>query len=133
LRFFFDANISTRIVRALQHLTEGDGCQLVHLSERFPEGAADIVWISELSSQGSWILVSGDISIRRRPDERRVFELAKLPAFFLAKGWVNVSLWDQAVAMVKCWPTIMQHAKRCKSGDCYEVPLKFKSKFNRLA
>ena len=49
---------------------------------------------------------------------------SKLLAFFLAKGWTNQSLWDQAWRFVKWWPSIVEQSRRIRPPAGFIVPLK---------
>jgi hypothetical protein len=54
-----------------------------------------------------------------------------LTAFFLAKGWTNLKLWDQTWRFLKWWPDIVAQAARIRSGAGFIVPIK-SSKLEQL-
>ena len=122
MKFFFDNTMSRRVIEALKILDSSQ--EIVHLTERFPADTPDAEWISALSEEGDWVIVSGDVRITRNPGERAAWLESKLLAFFLAKGWTNQPLWDQAWRFVKCWPRIVEQASRIKPPAGFIVPLK---------
>lgn len=70
MKIFIDANLSPRIAKALNALSEGDYPQVVHLWERFGRSAPDTEWLSALSREGDRVVVSGDLRIKQNPHER---------------------------------------------------------------
>jgi hypothetical protein len=104
---------------------EGDaGHQMVHLRTKFPADTRDVDWIRTLASEGDWVIVSGDIRISQNEFERREWLNSGLTAFFFAKGWTTIKLWDQAWRLIKWWPTIVDQAARIRPGAGFIVPLK---------
>lgn len=132
MKFFLDNNLSFRIARALNVLSEHEGDEVVALRDRFSPDVADVAWIPQLSTEGGWIIVSGDSNIRSKPAERQVFSRSKLTTFFLAKGWMNMTYWDQAYLLVRRWPQVRLEAQRLKPGSCLEIPHKAASAFRIL-
>jgi hypothetical protein len=122
VKFFFDNTMSRKVVGALKILDSSQ--EIVHLTEQFPADTPDAEWITALSEEGDWVIVSGDVRITRNPGERAAWLESKLLAFFLAKGWTNQTLWDQAWRFVKCWPRIVEQASRIKPPAGFIVPLK---------
>jgi hypothetical protein len=111
-----------RIVDALRALE--DGYVVKHLRELFPVDTPDIEWIQRIASDPDWVIISGDIRISQNEFERRAWLESGLTAFFLAKGWTRLKLWDQAWRLVKWWPEIVAQAIRIKPGAGFIVPLK---------
>jgi PIN like domain len=111
-----------KVVEALKILDSNHA--IVHLRERFPENTPDAEWISALSKEGDWIIISGDVRITRNPGEREAWLESKLLSFFLAKGWTNQSLWDQAWRFIKWWPRIVEQSSRIKPPAEFIVPLR---------
>lgn len=122
MKFFFDNTMSRKVVGALQVLDSSQ--QIVHLTARFPADTPDAEWISTLSAEEDWIIISGDVRITRNPGERAAWLESRLLAFFLAKGWTNQPLWEQAWRFVKWWPRIVEQAARMKPPAGFIVPLK---------
>ena len=61
MKFFFDNTMPKRLVVALRILTE-DEHQLVSLPDRFRADTPDAEWISELSGEGGWVVISSDMA-----------------------------------------------------------------------
>ncbi len=101
--------------------------KVVHLKDRFPRNISDIEWFRALGEEGNWIIVSGDTQISKRPHEREVWRQAGFTTFFLAKGWMNQGVWNQAWRMVRWWPAIVDMSVRVRPGAAFEIPVKYGS------
>jgi PIN domain-containing protein len=66
VKFFFDNNLPPKLAKSLHLLVEPDH-EVVHLKDRFSADAPDEEWITALAKQKDWIIVSGDLRIRRNP------------------------------------------------------------------
>jgi hypothetical protein len=124
VRFFLDNNLCPAFAPALTSLSKQEGCEVVHLSEKFPRNIKDEDWLPALSREGGWVVVSGDLRIFKLPHLRAAWVNSKLTTFFLAKGWMNKPLWDQAWWLVRWWPDIMKQASLVTAGYGFEVPAK---------
>jgi PIN domain-containing protein len=133
VRFFLDNNLSPAFPPALSHLSQADGCTVQHLSEKFKRNIPDEEWLPELSKEGGWVVVSGDLRIFKSPHLRRIWIESKLTAFFLAKGWMNKPFWEQAWWLVRWWPHIMNQASLMTPGYGFEVPAKPSGKLRILS
>jgi len=122
VRFFLDNCLSIKYARALQALSEIDGHEVIHLSDRFSRDAPDAAWIRGLGEEGEWVIVSGDTRIHRTEELMRVWTRSGLTAFFLAPGWMRVRYWDQATMLVRWWPHILEQARLVEWGSGFEVP-----------
>jgi hypothetical protein len=113
VRFFFDANVSTKLVAALR-LVAGPSAdyELVALQDRFPTSIGDPDWLRALGAEGDWIVVSGDQKISRSPAERAAWREARLTTFFLGDNYPAGSTWVQAARLFEAWPGILIEAKR---------------------
>lgn len=132
MKFFFDNNISPRIARALRELVEGEH-EVCHLRDRFKPNSPDPEWISQLGREGGWILITGDLRIRRRTAERLALNQARLTSFFMAKGFAPTPneragnsdwFWEQVKWIVQKWPLIVEQARRVEPGAEFIVPKK---------
>jgi hypothetical protein len=122
VRFFFDNNISQRIVTALQALDDRSNApELVHLRARFPGGATDPVWIRELAREAGWIIISGDPRISRGAAERAAWEESGLTSFFLGDAWASRRLHVQASELIAVWPNVIREAKQAKRGTGFLI------------
>ena len=62
-------NLSPRIARALHELFKPDH-EIVALRDRFPENISDTAYIAALHGEGGWAVLTRDLRIRTRPNER---------------------------------------------------------------
>jgi PIN like domain len=124
VRFFLDNTLPPRFAEVLQ-LLEGDGGhKIVHLRSKFPVDTKDVDWIRSLAGERDWVIVSGDIRISQNEFERKEWLNSKLTAFFFAKGWTTIKLWDQAWRLIKWWPAIVEQSQKIRPGAGFVVPLK---------
>ena len=120
MRFFFDNNLAPKLAKSLHVLVEPEH-QIVHLKDRFAANAPDETWMITLASEPKWIIVSGDLQIRRNPHEVRAWQSAGHTTFFLKPGWIELPFWTQAWKFVKCFPEILVVAQKAKSGTAFYV------------
>lgn len=121
MKFFFDNCISIKLARAINALVEPDD-SVEHLQKRFNEDTADTTWIEALGRERHWVVVSGDLKIRQRPQEQRVLKAAGLTVFFMAKGFTKLPEWEQVRWLIDKWPLIRQQAELAAVGSAYIVP-----------
>lgn len=114
--------MSRKFVEALKILDPDH--KIAHLTELFSADTPDAAWISVLSEEGDWVIISGDVRITRNSGERAAWLESKLLAFFLAKGWTNQPLWDQAWRFIKWWPGIVAQSLRVRPPAGFIVPLR---------
>lgn len=120
MRFFFDNNLSPRLARSLNALVEPEH-QVVHLKDRFAANTADEVWMRSLASEPNWVIVSGDLCIRRNPHEIKAWQEAGHTTFFLKKGWISLQFWDQAWKFAKVFPEMLIAAERARKGSAFFI------------
>ena len=132
MRFFLDNHLAPALARSLHALSEREGDEVYHLKSRFDGATSDIDWIRTLAEEGGWIVLSGDFRIIRRPHEKRIWQSARLTGFFLAKGWINATFWDQAWRLVRWWPQIAAQARRVEAGATFQIPFATTGKFRIL-
>jgi hypothetical protein len=94
VRFFFDNNLSPKLAKSLHLLVEPDH-QIVHLKDRFAANTPDETWMTELAKERGWIIVSGDLRIKKNPHEVQAWRSAGHTTFFLKSGWINLPLWTR--------------------------------------
>jgi len=118
--FFFDNHHSPEIVKILREA----GVDAVHLRDEFSDrGIDDVIWIPEIGRRG-WILVTGDLRIRRRKAEKVVFQRAGIVTFFLAQEYNNKSALNRIKWIVNQWEAIEAAVATAQQGDCFLVPMK---------
>lgn len=120
MRFFFDNNLPPKLAKSLHVLVEPDH-QVVHLKDRFAANATDETWMIELAKEEDWVIVSGDLRIRKNLHEVAAWRSAGHTTFFLKSGWINLPFWTQMWKFVKCFPDILATAEKAKSGAAFYV------------
>lgn len=122
MKFFFDNTTSPYHARAVAVLAEKNlKCQVRHLRDRFAQDTPDVEWLTTLGDEGDWIVVSGDERITKNHHEQAAWLNANLTAFFLAKGWQNLTFWVQAAKLIEKWPLIVEQAERVAPGAGFLV------------
>ena len=111
MRFFFDNNLSPKLAKSLHLLVEPDH-QIVHLKDRFVANTPDETWMTELAKERGWIIVSGDLRIKKNPHEVQAWRSAGHTTFFLKSGWINLPLWTQTWKFVKCFLKSLTRQRR---------------------
>jgi hypothetical protein len=122
VRFFLDNCLSPRYAQGLNALSEKDSHKVIHLQNKFPRDAKDPEWIRGLGAESDWIIVSGDTRIIKSQGLRKEWQAARLTAFFLASGWMNVPYWTQVTLLVRWWPKILDQSSLVRRGSGFEVP-----------
>lgn len=120
MRLFFDNNLSPKLARGLHKLVEPEH-EVVHLKERFAANTPDEVWMRTLGSEPDWIIVSGDLQVRRNPHEIRAWQEAGHTTFFLKKGWIDLSFWEQAWKFAKVFPDLLATAQWARKGSAFFI------------
>jgi len=122
LKFFFDTCVSSRIVKVLRILTEYQEVELVHLSDKYDEPSIpDPQWLSDLSKEGDWVVISADPRISRSRVEQAAWKEAKLTTFFLTDGWVNRNIYDQTAELIQRWLQIVRVARESSKGSGFLI------------
>jgi len=118
VRFFFDNNLSPKLAPGLNELVAPEH-RVVHLKEKFLADTSDVDWMHSLAKEANWVIVSGDLQVRKNPHEIRAWEEAGHTTFFLKKGWIDLPFWDQAWKFAKVFPTLISTAERAKKGSAF--------------
>ena len=113
MRFFFDNNISQRLVNILKELD----VDAIHLKEIFPENTGDSEWIPRAGTE-KWIVITADKRIRRNAPEQKALTENNVSALFLKESFLKKRIWQQAEWVIKHWQTIEQEAVRLSQGTC---------------
>lgn len=116
MRFFFDNCIAPAFAEAINALIKDESHQAIHLTQMFKANTPDIEWLEKLGHDKDWIIISGDLRITRRKHEADVWLQAGITTFFLAKGWPNLSFWEQIAKLIQKWPAISDQAQRVSAG-----------------
>lgn len=126
MKLFVDNNLPPALARALHALSEPSGHCAVHLKEKFQQDISDSDWITTLSNEGGWSVVTHDKL--NKGLEREALRRAGLIVFFLDKGWSNHQFWDKAHNLVRWWPRIIEQSEGIKGGAAFKVPFNFSGK-----
>ncbi len=130
MKYFLDNCLSPHLTKALRKLDSAN--QITHLREKFPADISDVDWLAALSTEGEWVIVSGDVRIHRNPHNRAAWRESRLTGFFFKKGFTALLIWEQAWRMVRWWPLIINQAQRVQSGVGFLVPRDFNGKFELI-
>jgi hypothetical protein len=95
--------------------------QIVHLKDLFAADTLDEAWMATLAREPDWVIISGDLHIRKNPHEIQAWRAAGHTTFFLKAGWINLPFWIQARKFVKCFPEILATAARAERGAFFSV------------
>ncbi len=111
--FFFDNDISFRVVHALRHLVHGH--DLISLRDRFSVSAKDTDWIPEAGKNG-WVVISRDFNQRRRDSEHKALRDNKVKAIYIRQSGNPADLFADAARIIKQWPKIQVWGLAAKPG-----------------
>jgi predicted nuclease of predicted toxin-antitoxin system len=109
--YFFDNNISPRLVNILREL----GVDALHLKQVFPEGTDDVDWLPR-AGQEAWIVITADREIRRNSVERTALTQNRVTALFLQRSFLKRNKWPQAEWLIKPWLKIDEQAQKLRPG-----------------
>lgn len=87
----------------------------------YPSNARDIDWITDLSSNGNWVVISHD-RFKKNPSEKEAVRKSGLTIFELAKGWAQQTKWPHAAQFIRWWPRIIEVSESVQGGAAFEVP-----------
>ena len=124
MRFFVDACVSTRLVKALKEVASGQRYAIVALEDKFEPDTPDPTWLRVLGREGGWTIVSGDPRISRSPAEQAAWAEAGLTIFFLGDEFSSCNPWVQAARLFQAWPNIVSAARDEPAGTAHMVSRK---------
>lgn len=132
MKFLVDNNLPPALARALNELSLPEGHQVEHLSPKFSKNTKDLDWISTLSQEGGWAVITHDNL--NKGLEREALREAGLIVFFLDKSWKNYKFWDKAYQLTRWWPRIIEQANGISGGAAFKVKWQFsgKGKFEQI-
>lgn len=114
--FFFDNDISFRIVDALKQLVPPGECELKALREVFPQDAKDVDWIPHAGQHG-WIVISRDHNQRRRDAEHKALLAHGVTALYIRQSGNALELFPDAARIIKNWPKIRAWGETAAQGS----------------
>lgn len=118
--FFFDNDISFRIVNALSQLVDPRDHTLISLRERFSEDTKDTDWIPDAGRNG-WVVISRDHNQRRRDSEHRALRENRVSALYIRQSGNAWELYSDAARIIRNWPRIRDWGARAKPGTLVKL------------
>ena len=115
ITFFIDNNLSPQLAIGMR----GFGEAVEHLQDLFNEDADDTEWLQYVGRRGL-VLITRDISIRRRPAELAALRDHRVGAFFL--GGKNLGRCDLIQQLVRNWPRMKQMSIKTRRPFAFRVP-----------
>lgn len=123
MKVLIDNNLSPKMARALNQLFYPDH-EIVALRDKFPANTSDEEWITALSSDGRWIVISGDRRITRNKTEYAAFRSSHLVGFFLARGLYKATVVKQMERILALWENIETLTRTVAGGAMFELQIK---------
>jgi hypothetical protein len=130
VKVLLDHNLSPRLARALNELFGADH-QVVSLRDKFPPDTPDVKWITTLSDEGGWAVISGDRAISRTKAEYQAFRSSKIVGFFLSRSLQKANVQQQMARLLVLWESMETLMKGARGGSMFELLMK-STKIKRL-
>ena len=117
MSFFIDNCLGPKIAAALAAM----GHDVRHLRDTFSPDTKDADWLP-FCGEHRLVVVTVDHAIMTvGSHERKTLEAHNVSAYFLAKGWLNMKLHEQAGKIITWWPTLEAHVVTTSPGQCFRV------------
>jgi hypothetical protein len=123
VKVFFDHNMSPAMARAFRELFRKEH-EIKFLAEKFDPSTPDVEWITALSQEGQWVVISGDRRITRNRAEYLTFRNSNLIGLFLSSGLCKAPVIKQMERILALWPKIELVPQTVQGGAMYELPMK---------
>ena len=120
MKFVVDENLPPALAHALQALFVGEH-EIIHIRARYGPGVTDLRWISELSQEGRWIVISADRRIKKNQAEFQAFRNSRLIGFFLSAGLNKLPLVKKAERILALWNNIVTFGENSAAGSMFEL------------
>ncbi len=111
--FFFDNDISFRVVHALRELVHGN--TILALRDVFPVDTLDTTWSPQVGRDG-WIVISRDHNQRRREAERTALKRSGVRVLHIRHAGTQDTLFADAARLIKNWPKIERWGLAAEPG-----------------
>jgi len=115
MTFFFDNNLSPKLVNGLKAFGEN----VTHLRVHFSGATQDSVWLPKIGKKG-WVLITADKKIRRKPHERQALKDNRVGAFVFSVTGLDHCEWIRLT--VRRWSEIKNFASKTTPPYIYRVP-----------
>lgn len=122
MKVFFDHNMSPVLARAVRELFR-DRHEIAILSEKFRRDATDMEWITALSREGRWLVISEDRRITKNDAERAAFRSSRLVGIFLAKAVHKAPVVKKMERLLAVWPALEALADTVEGGAMFELTI----------
>lgn len=122
MKVLVDENLPPALAKALAALFPGEH-QIEDLRSKFGAGVKDIEWISSLSREGRWVIISGDTRITKNKAEQNAFRNSHLIGSFLAPSLKQAKLTKQLQRILARWDDIEDLSRRVAGGAMFELPM----------
>ncbi len=116
MKFFFDNGFPPPLPPAINALCK-DEHYVAHLREHYPANTPDDEWITDLSIDGNWVIITKDNRISRNP----VWKTANVTTIFITKGLQNAAFWDMAWKIIKAWPLVLKTVDSNPQGSIITI------------
>lgn len=116
MKFLLDNNLAPALARALDELSRPEGHQVLALRDKFIQTTEDAQWITVLSEEGGWAVVSQDHFNKKNGLEQEAIKRSGLTIFCLKKGWSSQPYWDKAHNLVRWFPRLVSQAEALTGG-----------------
>jgi len=137
LNFFIDHNLPPNWAALVAAASRGafasaSVATVCHISERFPSGTPDLVWLQSLGEEAhDWAVISGDAFRKKKGAERQVIRKYGLSVFVLQPSWASRRYWEKTAQFVLWWPRIVEQA-RAIEGTALEIPWRASARFRQI-
>jgi hypothetical protein len=123
MKCLFDNNMPPKLAKTLNYLEGDDGITIEHLKEKFPPNTPDIEWITKLSKEGKWFIITQDNQIRKKSPEKKAWQESHIPIIFLQKSWINLNLWEMAWRLIKYWPELKESINLNRKNESFQLTI----------
>jgi hypothetical protein len=123
MKCLFDNNMPPKLAKTLNFLEGDDGMTVEHLKEKFPPDTPDIEWITKLSKEGKWFIITQDNQIRKRSPEKKAWKESHIPIIFLQKSWIRLNLWEMAWRLIKYWPELKENISLNRKNESFQLTI----------
>ena len=111
------------MARAFRELFKNEH-EICTLADKFRPDTPDIEWITALSREGQWAIISGDRRITKNHAEYHAFRNSNLIGLFLAQGLNKAPVIKQMERILALWPNIVMVCQTVQGGAMFELPMK---------
>src|SRR3981189_895157 len=98
--------------------------EIFTLVDKFRRDTPDIEWITALSREGQWAIISGDRRITKNHAEYHAFRNSNLIGLFLSQGLNKAPVTKQMERILVLWPSIVTVCRTVEGGAMFELLIK---------